>query len=181
VKTPRLPTCCKRLLGAISIALGTGLAAYGFIADREHQVKAAFIFNFAKFCDWNIPGGASAPFMVGALRTDAYGSALEILNGKSANGHVISVARVASDSDLSRYQIVVVGNAGPEEVTHLVRTLRNSGTLLIGESEGFARLGGTIGFVIKDGTVRFDINQESAKADNVKLSSKLLRLAGQVY
>jgi hypothetical protein len=164
------------------------IVAFGFLAsaspagfDREHQVKTGFIYNIAKFCDWDFSHAAAGRFTVGIYRTEAYGHDLEVLSGKSIDGRTISVLRVNSEKDLARCQIVVLGDVGEDSIKHIANLCRNSGTLLVGESDNFARFGGTVGFVLKDGNVRFDVNLSTAKLDHVTLSSKLLRLAEQVY
>jgi hypothetical protein len=148
--------------------------------DREHQLKAAFIFNFTKFCEWTFPASDS-PIKIGVFETDVYGGSLDTLNGKAVAGHSVTVQRIGSEDDIPHYQMAVLGDIGTDRLRRIVRLCKGSGTLLVGESESFARSGGTIGFVIRDGTVRFDVNRTTATLDNVQLSSKLLRLAGQVY
>jgi hypothetical protein len=51
-----------------------------------------------------------------------------------------------------------------------------SAILTIGESDGFAEIGGMINFIIVRGTLRFEINVAEVNRSGIKLSSKLLRL-----
>jgi hypothetical protein len=50
---------------------------------------------------------------------------------------------------------------------------------IVNHSE-FLRSGGIINFVVKDNKTRFEINIAAAKRTNLKISSKLLRLAIKV-
>ena len=55
--------------------------------------------------------------------------------------------------------------------------LRGSSTLTIGETEGFATLGGIINLTVEENKVRFEINLLAANRAGLKISSKLISLA----
>jgi len=148
--------------------------------DREHQVKTGFIYSIAKYCDWDFPRKPGGRFVVGVYRTKAYDVDIDVLNGKLLHDRVVSVEQIRSESDIPGCQVVIIGDVGADAIRRCVKLCRNSGTLLVGESEGFAQDGGTVGFVIRDGTVRFDVNLLTAQADRVTISAKLLVLAEQV-
>ena len=148
-------------------------------ADREHQLKAAFIFNFAKYIQWPQGlGDANAPFVIGVYGTDTYGDELDnALRGKLIAGHPIEVEGIGSDSSVRNCRIVVTGANSEDRIAQLQRLCRTSGTVLIGEAPDFARMGGTVGFTIDSGKIRFDVNLVSARANNLVISSKMLSLA----
>ena len=47
----------------------------------------------------------------------------------------------------------------------------------MGETEGFAQRGGVINFTKVGDKIRFEINPEAAKRAQLKISSRLLRIA----
>jgi hypothetical protein len=47
----------------------------------------------------------------------------------------------------------------------------------VGDTKGFAKLGGMINFVLEDNRVRFEVNKTAAEQTGMKISSKLLSLA----
>jgi hypothetical protein len=49
--------------------------------------------------------------------------------------------------------------------------------LTVGESEGFAALGGIINLTVEGNTVHFEVNQLAAERAGLKISSKLLSMA----
>jgi hypothetical protein len=49
--------------------------------------------------------------------------------------------------------------------------------LTVGETEGFAVLGGIINLTVEDNKVHFEINRLAADRAGLKISSKLLRIA----
>jgi hypothetical protein len=149
--------------------------------DREHQVKTGFIFSIAKFCNWDFSKKPGNRFIVGVYRTRAYDLDIDLLNGKSLFGRIVSVEQIKSEADISNCQIAIIGDVGSDALRRYVTLCKSSGTLLIGESENFAGAGGTLGFVVKDGMVRFQVNLRTAQEDRVTFSSKLLVLAEQVF
>ena len=150
-------------------------------SDREHQVKSGFVYSIAKFCDWDFSKKPGNRFVIGIYRTRAFDLDIDVLNGKTIRGRSVSVEQLRSEADIANCQVVIVGDVGAENIRHLVNLCKNSSTLLVGESEGFTRDGGTIGFVLRDGTVRFQVNLQTAQVDRVSISSKLLTLAEQVF
>lgn len=168
---------------ATAVMIAGCFITYGLSAslDREHQVKTGFIFSIAKFCEWDFSKKSINNFIVGVYRTRAYDLDIELLNGKTIHGRPILVEQIKAEADISRCQIVVVGDVGPETLKRCINHCKGSGTILVGESEGFAKDGGTVGFVLKDGNVRFQVNLQTAQVDRVTFSSKLLILAEQVF
>ena len=59
----------------------------------------------------------------------------------------------------------------------IVRSLKGFHTLTVGESEGFAALGGIINLIVEGDQLRFEINPLAADHAGLKISSKLLSLA----
>ena len=64
--------------------------------SKEYQLKAAFLFNFAQFVKWpsdSFPD-ADAPFYIGILGDDPFGSALEeTIQGETIDNHRLTVVR----------------------------------------------------------------------------------------
>ena len=59
----------------------------------------------------------------------------------------------------------------------ILENVRGQSILTIGDTDGFAQLGGIVNFVLEDGKVRFEINPESAGRARLRISSRLLTLA----
>ena len=62
----------------------------------EYQVKAAFLFNFAKFVDWPSAAFSSvqSPINLCILGDDPFGNALdELIHGKIINAREIAIHR----------------------------------------------------------------------------------------
>jgi hypothetical protein len=146
----------------------------------EYQVKAAFIYNFAKFAEW--PSEAfqddSAPVLVGVLGEDPFGDTLEqTIQGKTVNGRNLLIRRSHQIHDLKGCHVLFISSSEQKRLPRILETVRGSGVLTVGESEHFTKLGGAIRLLLEDNKVRFEINLDAAMRSRVKISSKLLAVA----
>lgn len=146
----------------------------------EYQLKAAFLFNFAKFVDW--PDGTFAtptsPFTICILGQDPFGHDLDdSLRGKTISSRPIVVRRCNSDPETRGCQILFVSRSQGRRMAEILQGLRGSKVLVVGEADGFAAGGGAIEFVLEQEHVRFRINPDAAAREGLTISSKLLALA----
>ena len=148
----------------------------------EPSLKAAFIYNFAKFTEWpadGLPG--TAAFNACVLGDPAIGDALErSVKGRLLSGHAISVLRVQIDGPLRTCHLLYVSGASTMQIAAIAVTVRGMPVLTIGDSDDFSRLGIAHIFV-ESGKMRFNLNLELAKRSRLQLSSKLLALAAHVH
>jgi len=147
---------------------------------NEYQVKAAFLYNFAKFIDWPPSAftDAKQPLEICVYGRDPFGTVLEdALLGKTIGERRVGLGRAMQFQDLAGCQIVFVGGSAHESAADLANRLKGRAVLLVGESDGFAASGGTIQFTIEDSRVHFVINPDAADRAGLKISSKLLALA----
>jgi hypothetical protein len=148
-------------------------------ALNEYEAKAAFLFNFLKFVDWPAQAFAddSAPLVIGIVGDDKSSERIEqLVNGKSANGRQVVVKRFPSFKQLTYCHLVFVRASERERLPQILSAAR-SGSLIVGETDSFARWGGAINFSIEDGKIRLEINQKSAERAGLKISAKLLSIA----
>ena len=147
---------------------------------EEYQVKAAYLYNFAKFVEWPAQSfaGAASPIVICILGDDPFGGALhEVVRGKTASGRTL-VIRAISDLPAARGCHILFISATEWRRTRLLLTsLSGAGLLTVGEAGGFGASGGIINFKLDGGRVRFQINVAAARQAGVQISSKLLSLA----
>jgi hypothetical protein len=148
-------------------------------SSSEYELKAAFLFNFAKFVEWpsNAFVNPKAPFSVCILGPDPFGSALDdALRGKAIAEHPVSVTRVKSIADITACQILFVASSESRRLPEVLAKLRDQYVLVIGETDDSASSGGVIQFTLEENRVRFFINTDAADRAGLKISSKLLAL-----
>ena len=150
-----------------------------YAAAVEHEVKAAFIHNFTKFIDWSRDSFESetSPIRIGILGKGPIDNPLMKLNGRKVQKRYLEVSRVNNLNNANEYHIIFINRSEEGRVRSILRTLKNTGILTIGDTPGFAEKCGVVNFYLKSGKVRFEINLEAAQRENLQISSKLLRLA----
>jgi hypothetical protein len=168
----------RRVISGLIITVAMASNARAQAVD-EYQVKAAFLFNFAKFVEWPPHSFASPsdPISICVLGTNPFGHALEeVVRGKSVDGHGFVVHQIAKMNQATGCQILFVAGAKKQMVEQ-----PPTGVLMVGESEKFAQSGGIIGFRLESGKVRLEINADAAEQRKLRISSKLLSLAEIVH
>lgn len=151
---------------------------------NEYQVKAAFLYNFAKFVEW--PDGtfanSTSALTVCVLGKDPFGKVLDdAILGKRIAEHPAILARGKRIQDLPECQIIFVSASDSPQLPEILRALHGRKALVVGETENFAGSGGAIQFVLEANRVRFAINTDAADRAGLKVSSKLLALATIVH
>ena len=178
------------LLRKLAILILVGLAAplgqvWAFAStDLEYQVKAAFLYNFAKFVEWpaDMFEGDGEALVLCVAGDDPFGGSLDgVVRGETLNGRRLVVHRTRDLSEIQECHVVFVPRSERSRQERILDSVRHRGVLTVGETDGFLTGGGIIRFVLDQNKVRFDVNLEAAESSGLKLSSKLLRLARMVY
>ena len=74
-------------------------------------------------------------------------------------------------------QILFVPTTDDDKEAKIIQKVKGKHVLTIGESENFDSSGGCLRFFTQDNKIRFEINTGSADQEQLKISSKLLKLA----
>jgi len=164
-----------------TIALGLVLIA-GARAQTtdEYMVKAAFLYNFAKFVEWPPHSfkSASDPIVIGVLGKNSFGDALtSVISGKTFEGRPFRVREVADAPQAAGCQILFISSSERKQLETLLRQIGNPGVLTVGETDNFTSDGGIVNFKIENGSVRLQINVAAARRQQLHISAKLLSLA----
>ena len=167
-----------RLTLALVLALVFQLPAWGQ-AD-EYHVKAAFLFNFAKFVEWPAPTfkTPASQIVICVMGQNPFGNALEeTTSGKVVGGRTFSIRQISATQPACDCQILFVNSAERKQFRSVAGTLKGAGVLSVGEGEGFTADGGIISFKVERGSVRLEINIAAAEYADIHISAKLLSLA----
>lgn len=148
-------------------------------AISEYQIKAAFLYNFAKFVDWppNAPGAPCDDFKIGILGEDPFGAAVGVIENKRVRGKPLKIFRAAVLSELSGCEVIFIGASVKSQLAEVLTGLHAKQVLTVGDTDGYARQGVMINLITVGNKIRFQINPEAAERAGLKISSHLLRLA----
>jgi uncharacterized protein DUF4154 len=151
----------------------SGVCIHAKEVSLEYQVKAVYLFNFAKFIEWPAEG-QSGPITICIAGQNPFGDVLEeTLRGEMVNGRPLAMRVIAVPEPGCH---VVFVPQGTSTATYL-RAAQGSHTLTVGETPDFIRQGGIISFILESGKVRFQIDSKAAERAELRISSHLLRLA----
>jgi len=150
----------------------------------EYQLKAVFLFNFAKFVEWPVAdsvesttGHSSGVLSIGILGDDPFGDAFDAIEGQWVGGRILAITRADRLQELEACQILFVPSSEEKRLERVVAYFRGRNALLVGETEGFAHRGGMINFFYQGNKIRFEVNVDVIEETDLKVSAKLLKLA----
>jgi hypothetical protein len=166
-------------LGLVAI-LGVTLVAGAKGQGNEYQVKAAFLYNFARFVEWPATSFSSptAPIVICILGPNPFGQALDdAIHGKMLAGRPFAVRLISDLPPKYGCQILFVNSSDRKHFRSMVGSFKGGAILAVGDSPGFIDDGGIINFKLEGDKIRFEINVEAAEQAQLSISSKLLSLA----
>jgi hypothetical protein len=150
--------------------------------SREYLIKAALLFNFAKFAQW--PAAAfssdSSPLRVCVIGENPFGSALTSLEGKTAFDRPLAVVRITMVEDATTCQILFVSASEQGRLDKILDAVSALPVLTVADMDQFTGSGGIVALEKANNQARLEINVEAAEKAGLSLSSKLLRLADTV-
>lgn len=174
-------------LGAPTAALVACLAVAGIWSSparaqtpSEYEMKAVFLYNFAKFVEWpaEASGTPDPAFSICVVGTDPFGASLDqAVRGKSISRRSVTLRRVREAREARTCQIAFISPSERRRLRPILDSLGGSSILTVGDTEGFAEQGGMINFTLEDNRVHFEVNVDAAQRAGLKMSSKLLGLA----
>ena len=146
----------------------------------EYPVKLAVLYNFTKFVEWPVNSfrDSRAPLAICVVGRDPFSADLEgELRTRTVGEHPVDVRKLRSTDTLSVCHVVFIPVTEKDDAEKIVKGLKGSSTLTVGETKGFAAEGGIINLMVEENSVHFEINQLAAERAGLKISSKLLSLA----
>lgn len=147
---------------------------------REYRIKAAFLYNFAKFTRWPAASFAApdAPLRICVYGEDPFGPTLESIAGKTVQGRPVAVARPSDLSAGDACHMLFVSESEAANLGRILAALQRRPILTVADMPGFAAAGGIINLKInEEERIRFEINVARARLAGLRLSAKLLSLA----
>jgi hypothetical protein len=184
VKPRRFCTPSAFLLAVLLSFVSVDIAApYSAVADRavsEYEVKAAYVYNFAKFVEWPQIAFPSknSPITIGVVGDDEFGALLEkTVKDKLVQEHTIQVRLLKWPADLRTCSIVYISSSEQKRFHQIAESLLENPVLTITETDEGSQVKGIMNLFIEGGKVQFEVNITAAEKVKLRISSKLLRLA----
>lgn len=175
---------CRKILGAWLLSIPAILAPLAAAAQDLHSeaaVKAALVYNFAKFVDWPLRAfnDAHAPLTLCIYRegNSDMRQSLAAFAGKTAQGREIAVRGGVSLRDLGGCQVLYIPGNTERWLPELLRAAHAQHILTVSDMDDFVDNGGAIELLVVDNQRHFAINLDAVHQAGLKMSSQLLKLA----
>ena len=161
----------------VTVGIFASVSAYGDSTPADQAlVKAAFLFNFAKFVEW--PANSSKPLAFCVIGDDRMAAYLQAgIAGKSIESRSLTVRNRPDLTQLDLCSVIYIGPTEKKVVTQVAQLVAGKQILTVSEFSELGSQGAVISFFLDDERVRFEVNLGAVRQAGVKLSSKLLALA----
>ncbi len=150
--------------------------------NREYLIKAAILYNFAKFTRWPAESFEStdAPLQLCVFGIDPFRDALATIDGKRVGSRNLRTRLITDTTMVDGCHLLFVSASENERLADILAATHGAAVLTVADIPDFSRAGGIITLNIVEDRTRFDVNRLAADRAGLKLSAKLLRLADTV-
>ncbi|WGS85784.1 YfiR family protein [Methylomonas sp. UP202] len=149
----------------------------------EAQIKAAYLYNFAKFIEWPADTvAADATLTLCVVGNNVLEGALQALDGRKAGEHDLRIeVRGFADFNPAGCHLLFVGATEQPRFLVTLKAVGRAPVLTLSDIADFAEKGGGIALLFRDNKVVFEVNLESIRNAGLRLPGQLLNIATYVY
>jgi hypothetical protein len=145
-------------------------------AQQEANLKAAFIYNFTKYIDWDGYGRDSI-FTIGVAGDSPIIESLNaIAAGSKINNKRIVVKKIMSGAEIPDCDILFISKNCRLSLNYILTKIK-PGELTVSEQPGFAEAGTAFNFVVINNRLKFEANLKAIASAGLKAGAQLLKLA----
>lgn len=150
---------------------------------KEHQLKAAFTYQFVKFVEW--PAGrfddAASPLILGVTGSGPISVALqEAVKDRKINGRPLIVKVLETPEAATTVHVLFVTSDQDNRLGTWLTNLAGRGVLTVGETAAFVKGGGVLNFIPEGDKLRFEIDLDAVQRAGLKISAHLQGLAKSI-
>jgi hypothetical protein len=164
------------LLAAGLCQVANAIAAEPPRVAEEYDLKAAFLFNLAKFVQWPPVKFAQedSPLVIGVRGDEAFDRFGRLLGNKVIGKHKLVVRRLESTEDLRSCHILFLSRSEKEPLEGWAEAGKGAGALTVGETEKFLEQGGMIQFSLEAQELRLQINAQCVQRGGLTITANAL-------
>jgi hypothetical protein len=146
--------------------------------QKEYFVKAAFLYNFAKFAEWPPEHKAATGVKLCIAGGNPFGAAGAVFNEAAKKGQPFTMLDEAAwQADPGQCHILYIGRGESARVPQLLEGVAGKSVLTVSDTDDFINKGGSIGFVAKDNKIRLAINMKNTARQQLRIDAQLLEIA----
>ncbi len=155
------------------------------VAQRTAQVKAVFLFNFARYGTW--PKDAfqtpQSQFVIGVFN-DKYVDAnvRKIAKVRTVGSRSIRTVSIKTPEEAKNVHLLFLSSSLEKEtINQCLATVAGHPVLTVSDHSEFLAMGGMILFFERNNRIPFNVNMKPLLKANIHLSSKVLNVADEVF
>ena len=170
------------LLACLACLAWPGPLAWGQAALSEAELKAALVFNFARYVEWPERAFATreAPLVICLVGRDRFAAAFTALETRKLHGRAVKVRTGVAAAEGRGCHVAFVTDPTGAQMIPMLRELAGQSVLTVSDAEGFIDNGGAIGIVAGEERLQFEVNRDALGQAQLTASSQLLKLARTV-
>ena len=142
----------------------------------EHDMKAAYLYNFAHLFEW--PESRRANFHICILGDEEVGAAMQDYGEKRVNGQRMVIARLNTTAPIRLCDILYVGAAEVINLPKIRSLLGGQPTLTVADRAPLQSV--AVALALENKLLTFDVNLEQCERANLKPKTMLLELSRNV-
>lgn len=180
---PRRVATLAAFVASAFVWFGLAHAQSAASEASERSIKAAFLYKFAEYVDWPAPPTDEAgPFTIGVLGSNALAEdLLRMTADRMVDRRPVRVRRVSADDAIDDLQVLFIAKEESDRLGALLSPARGRPILTVTEWSGALSDGSIINFTVMGERVRFEVSLTAAESSRLRLSSRLLAVAENVY
>lgn len=162
------------LLISIILMNHTIVSTKTFTDTQEYALKAAFIYRFLEYVEWESNNKSNA-FEIAVLNESPItGMLTEIAKDNTVKNKKMHIMEYDDLNEIGFCNILFVSQSYTNPIEAVISKFSNKNVLIITEQIGYGAKGAHINFLISENKLKFEVNLNAAKRSGLKCSSQLL-------
>lgn len=142
----------------------------------QDKVQALYILSFLKYIEFPAAGSAYKIGYIGGSSSN-FTDMASYLEARKSNGKPIEMAKIDMGSNLSDYNIIFIASDKTSDFEQVSAKIQDKPVVIVTEKSDLVQQGASISFVKVGSNIKFQLNENSFKQKNLKVSGSLISLA----
>jgi hypothetical protein len=147
-------------------------------SQSEEKLKAVIMGKVAKFITWK--DNTHNTFVITILDNPFNGLIDKLYESKKIKSKRVQIIHTDSINNLGFTNILYIPASRASELSDILKKTKNKNILLVSDIRGFAEKKGTLQIYFVSQKIKLKINLDTAKKENLKIKSSLLRIVSVI-
>jgi hypothetical protein len=125
------------VLLTVALSVTPALCKTDDMVASEYRIKAAFLYNFARFVSWPDSDTGNNGFSICVLGTDPFGELVDSLAGKQVHNQELVIRRLSELTPEDNCQLVYISSENMMDLDATLSLLRANPVLTVSDMDDF--------------------------------------------